>query len=189
MDKRVERAQWLAHNILPHEANIRSWLYRIIRHSIDADDVVQEAYARLSAMETVANIHNPRAYFFQTVISILKRETRRELARPFEINIDVHQVKVAAHDIPADRQYEAREDLSRLIAAVETLPPKCRQVFIMRRVQGMAQRDIASALEISENTVEKHINRAIKLLTSHMEPAERPARAPAEAHMGNIGLN
>ena len=63
------RAQWLAVNIIPHERAIRSWLARRT-HDLDIDDIVQEMYARLAALDDPEKISNPRQYASQTAISI-----------------------------------------------------------------------------------------------------------------------
>jgi RNA polymerase sigma-70 factor (ECF subfamily) len=60
------RWRWLADQILPHEAALRSWLRRKKDLPIEADDLVQEAYATLAELDSVEHIHNPKAYLFQT---------------------------------------------------------------------------------------------------------------------------
>jgi RNA polymerase sigma-70 factor (ECF subfamily) len=59
-------ARWVAREILPHEGRVRAWLSRQWRGAIDIDDVVQEAYCRLSALASVDHIENPLAYFRRT---------------------------------------------------------------------------------------------------------------------------
>ncbi|NWM24825.1 RNA polymerase sigma factor, partial [Escherichia coli] len=61
--------------------------------------------------------------------------------------------------IAADRQ-----ELSRLARLIEDLPPKCRQVFVLRKLRGLSQREVAEVMEISENTVEKHMGKAMMAL-------------------------
>ena len=53
------RARWIAVNIMPHERAIRSWLAKRT-HDLDIDDIVQEMYARLAALDDAENIRNPR---------------------------------------------------------------------------------------------------------------------------------
>lgn len=61
---------WIAAEILPHETAVRCWLVRHWRHALEIEDVMQEAYCRLSELESVAHIRNPRAYFFTTVRAV-----------------------------------------------------------------------------------------------------------------------
>ncbi len=66
-----ERAIWLGRHVLPHEAALRHWLRGRRLGGLDADDVVQETYARLIAAESVAHIRNARTYMFQTAGSVV----------------------------------------------------------------------------------------------------------------------
>mgnify|MGYP006186034825 CR=1 FL=1 len=54
-------------------------------------------------------------------------------------------------------------------ALIAQLPDKCRQAFILRRVEGFSQREIAERMQISENTVEKHVCKGIRLLMESMK--------------------
>ncbi len=57
-----------------------------------------------------------------------------------------------------------RDELRRLAAAIATMPGKTREAFMLRRVEGLSQREIAVQMRISESTVEKHISRGVRLL-------------------------
>jgi DNA-directed RNA polymerase specialized sigma24 family protein len=58
------RAQWLATSIMPLEAQLRRWLKRAAPQALDADDLIQEAYAKLACLATVSNITHPKAYLY-----------------------------------------------------------------------------------------------------------------------------
>ena len=74
-------------------------------------------------------------------------------------------------------------ELARIGALIDSLPDKCRQAFVLRRIEGYSQREIAQRMQISENTVEKHICKGIRVLMDSMkrdgkdadEGRERPA--------------
>ena len=67
---RREIISWVGAQVLPHEADARAWLYRLGTARHEVDDIVQEAYCRLAALNSVAHIANGRAYFFQTLRNI-----------------------------------------------------------------------------------------------------------------------
>jgi DNA-directed RNA polymerase specialized sigma24 family protein len=52
---------------------------------------------------------------------------------------------------------------------IEQLPSKCRRVFVLRRIHGVSQRDIARMFGISQNAVEKHAARGLKLIVKALE--------------------
>ena len=49
-----------------------------------------------------------------------------------------------------------------LLRAVNGLPPKCRDVFVLRMIEGLSQREIAERLGITVSTVEKHLARGLR---------------------------
>ena len=53
-----------------------------------------------------------------------------------------------------------------LTQAVARLPERCRQVFTLRKVYGLSQKEIAASLDISENTVEQHLAKGVRLCTA-----------------------
>lgn len=85
----------------------------------------------------------------------------------------------ANHDEPAldswdgARELDFEQQLHALLAIIEALPARQRQVFLLHRIHGMAQRDIAAELEISVNMVTQHFNRALRTIASRWEPARR----------------
>jgi len=58
----------------------------------------------------------------------------------------------------------ARQRLDKLVEAVNTLPPRCRAVFILRKFENLSQAEIAERLGISRNMVEKHLRHALQTL-------------------------
>lgn len=71
------------------------------------------------------------------------------------------------------RALDFEQQLNALLAIVEALPARQRQVFLLHRIHGMAQREIASELEISTNMVTQHFTRAMNTLVQRWEPARR----------------
>jgi RNA polymerase sigma factor (sigma-70 family) len=68
---------------------------------------------------------------------------------------------------PEDRT-SAHQELRRLAEAIDELPPKCREVVWMRRVDDLSQKEVAARLSISQKTVEKHVMKGMKLLAAAM---------------------
>ena len=66
-----DRAGWLALHVLPCEPRLRSWLARRRVVDLDIDDIVQETYAVLAELDSVAHIRNPRTYVYSVAHSII----------------------------------------------------------------------------------------------------------------------
>lgn len=159
-----ERARWLLRSILPHEPALRGWLSRRTLPGLDADDIIQESYTILAELESVDTIHHPRAYLFQVARSVITRHVRRTRIVPIHAVDDLEQFDFADNAASPEQHAIDRDELRRLAHAIAAMPPKTREAFILRRVEGLPQREIAAQMRISENTVETHISRGIRFL-------------------------
>jgi RNA polymerase sigma-70 factor (ECF subfamily) len=143
------------------EGRLRRYFLRRLRNAADASDATQETFLRLLALPQNTVIENPQAYLFQIARSVASRTTARSMAdarlfAPAEAGLD------QPHDGPcAERILNARQCLLLLARAIEKLPNRCQEVFILSRLHGMTNGEIAARLGISRNMVEKHIIKAL----------------------------
>lgn len=159
-----ERTRWFLRNILPHEPALRGWLSRGVPVGIDPDDVIQEAYAILAEQESVEGIRHPRAYLFQVARSIVVRHVRRARIVSIQTVEDLERLEHPDEAASPERLAIDRDELRRLAQAIAAMPAKTREAFVLRRVKGLPQREIAARMRISENTVETHISRGVLFL-------------------------
>lgn len=159
-----ERARWLLRSVLPHEPALRGWLSRRALPGLDADDIIQESYTILAELESVDAIHYPRAYLFQVARSVITRHVRRTRIVPIHAVDDLERFDPPDDAASPEQHAIDRDELRRLARAIAAMPPKTREAFILRRVEGLPQREIAAQMRISENTVETHISRGIRFL-------------------------
>ncbi len=158
------RAQWLARHVLPHEAALRAWLRRRLPRGFDLDDVVQETYAVLAAKASIEAIRNPRTYTFQVAYSVILQQLRHSRVVPITAVNDTAFLDAAIDEPSPEQAVLARDELARIRSAIDALPRQTRLAFVMRRVDGLSQQEIARRMNLSEHTVEKHIARGIKSL-------------------------
>ena len=169
------RAHWLARHVLPHEGELRAWLRRRLPRGFDLDDIVQETYAVLAAKASIDTIRNPRTYSFQVAHSVVLQQLRHARVVPIAAVADTAMLDDAAIDEPSPEQaVVARDELARIRSAIDALPRQTRQAFVMRRVDGLSQQEIARRMNLSEHTVEKHIARGIKSLLSQFGRGGKP---------------
>jgi len=143
---------------------LRGWLVRSRVSGLEIDDVVQEAYAVLAGLESVAHIRNPRNYLFQTARSVVLRHLRRSRVVNFQALPGPSEPDFAQTDPSPEDSAILRDQLRQADLLLKTLPDRAREAFLLRRVQGLSQREIAARMNVSENTVEKHIGKALRLI-------------------------
>lgn len=175
---RLERARWLAREVLPHEGDVRRWLARRIRglSAIDLDDTLQEAYARLCAVDP-ERIVDARAYFFVTARHVVGEALRRSRVVPIETMADIDSLNIVSGELDPERRLSGRQDVERFRKALEKLPPKCRQAFELRKFEELSQRQIAERMGVAESTVEKHLAKALRSIMAEMANEERRGMA------------
>ncbi len=152
------------HHILPHEPALRGWLSRRRAPAFDVDDIVQESYAVLAERERLDDILNPRAYLFHVAHSLVIRNIRRARIVSILAVEDLGVVDFADDAATPEQSAIAHDDLRRLAEVIASMPGQTREAFVLRRIRGLSQREIASQMGLSENTVEKHIVRGIRWL-------------------------
>lgn len=169
----AQRALWLAEHVLPYEPGLRSWLQRRLSQHQDVDDVIQETYAILAAMADISHVRQPRAYVYTVAQSVVLQQLRRAQVVSIEAVAGIEHMAVSGDEICPERTASSRQELARIGALIAGLPDKCREAFVLRRVEGYSQREIAERMQISENTVEKHVGKGIRVL---MDSMKRDAR-------------
>ena len=135
---------------------VRGYLARLLPNPAEADDIAHEAFTRVLAAADPDRPVPPKAYLFSTAHNLAMNQHRRHRVRGNPDLLDDHP-EIADDTPAADRDLIARERVRLLWDAVNQLPPKCRQVFIMRKVEQLSNPEIAEKLGISVSAVEKHI--------------------------------
>lgn len=165
---------WVGRHILPLEARLRSWL-RSAFPGIDVDEVVQETYCRISALDSVAHIADPRGYFFQTARNVVLQQIRRTRVVSIEAASGLVEFDhaMAEEDASPERIVAGRRALARVEALIAALPDRCRQIFQLRKIDGISQREIATRLGVTETIVENEVARGLRRILDAMSEEER----------------
>lgn len=153
-------ARWFAKEVHAHEGRLKAYLRGVFPGVRDVDDLVQESYVRVWLRQTRQPIASVRAFLFKVARHLALNSLRHERASPF---LSVREITasrvVEERPSPAD-QACTDEELDLLFAAIDALPARCREVYILRKLRGLSQKEIARELGISEQTVETQIVRA-----------------------------
>lgn len=157
-----EQASWFAAEVQPHESSLRSYLRSVFPSLPDIDDLVQESYARLIRARETGRVGYVKAFLFTTARNVALDLFRRRKVVSIDgvANLEVFDV---AEDRPdAAEAINKQQELELLAAAVRDLPERCRQVLTLRLLYGMAHKQIAAELSISEHTVKAQLAKGMR---------------------------
>lgn len=145
-----------------YAAELRAYL-RARRGIADAEDLVQESFVRLLQASAASPPEDPRAWLYRTGANLAADAYDHRMVRE-RVHVEWLEMDAEAADACADpaRQVEASQGLRQVWAALLALPEPCRQAFLLNRLDGLSQRAIAVHLGLSEETVERHILRALE---------------------------
>lgn len=159
-------------------APLRRYLARLLHNESEAEDVAHDAYLRVYPTVQRDAAEKPEALLYTTArrlaINRLKRRAISPIA-PGEAPID----RTAAAQPGVAQQVIARQELARLEAAIAALPPGCRTVLLLRKVELLSHQEIADRLGIAISTVEKQHARALRLLRAALTDSPPAANASA----------
>ena len=116
-------------------------------------------YARIAYIPD--GIDNLEGYIFRTASSVLRDQARRDQVRHAKGHDELTEKDHPAEERTADRVLQAREEIAQVVRALEELPERTRDIFLMRRYEGLAYGDIAERLGISVSAIEKHVAKAV----------------------------
>jgi RNA polymerase sigma-70 factor (ECF subfamily) len=143
------------------EGKLQRFFLRRLRNREDAADATQETFLRLLTASPKDDLRNPHAYLFQVAKSVAHGITARLMRDSALFSGDLENLQIADDTPSAERVVAARQQLGLLIETISALPPKCRVVFVLSRLEGLSNGEIAAKLRITRNMVEKHIIRAL----------------------------
>lgn len=133
--------------------------------SASAREVVHEVCIELIESPPRQDIHTPLAFLRQVAKRRAIDRYRAEVSRQRFI---CHQTAndATVPDAPSDqpdltRVVAGRQQVQALVLAIEALPPRCRDVFVLHKIHELSQLEVADYLGISIKTVEKHLRLAV----------------------------
>jgi len=159
-----ERGRWLARNVLPHEPLIRSKLSTICVYDLDIDDVIQEMYARLLSAPSLEVIRFPKQYAIRTAKAIVVDHVRHQRVISITSTESLENFDTPMPEANTEERLEFQGEIAAVADALAQLPVVCSETLILRRMEGLSQREVAKRLNISEKSVERHMSNGVRQL-------------------------
>ncbi|WP_028970395.1 RNA polymerase sigma factor [Sphingomonas sp. URHD0057] len=159
---------WFCDEILPLERALTHFIRRNWRTTSEVTDLRQDIYERILIGARSGVPLNARHYLFTVARNHLINCAKRAQVVSFELVADMAVVEHRFEMRSTETQLSARDELRRAEAGFGKLPPRCRQVVMLRKLEGLSTRETAERLGISVHTVEKQLTQGMRALTDHM---------------------
>jgi RNA polymerase sigma-70 factor (ECF subfamily) len=161
-------ARWFKDEVQPHGAQLRSYLRGAFPTVRDVDDVVQESYLRVWRARLERPIRSAKSFLFQVARHCAIDLVRRERVSPEVALPDLAALSVLDDGPGVAEVACTREELALLAQALLALPPRCREVMLLRQIEGLPQKEIARRLGLSELTVQTHVVNGLRRVEEFM---------------------
>lgn len=130
----------------------------------DARDIAQESLSRLLRYRYTEPAEAWRPLLYRIARNLLNEQYRRCRSHAERYNVPVETVELPDPASPPDLAIQQAQQHAWLREAMLSLPPRCRQVFVLVRIDGLSQGEVARRCGISLKTVEKHLAKALAAL-------------------------
>jgi len=146
--------------------------FSVLRNAADAEDAVQEAFLRvLHHRDTLHELRDQRVWLIRIVWNIVLDRKRRAKTRPETDDVaDLARV-LPAEGLSAEQIASAAEHHAHVLACVERLPAKERQVLMLSAFEELSSVEIASILGTTESSVRSRLFRARNLMAELLNHA------------------
>ncbi|MBI2517736.1 MAG: sigma-70 family RNA polymerase sigma factor [Opitutae bacterium] len=142
---------------------LRRYLSRLLGNAAEAEDVAHDAYLRVKSTVEEQRAEKPEALLYTTARRLALNKIKRRQISPF-VAAPPDEGTTASSAPDVARQVMARQELQLLEQAIAALPPGCRQVLLLRKIELLSHQEISARLGIAISTVEKQHARALRLL-------------------------
>lgn len=168
---------WFADQVFVFNDQHRRYAIKLARQPEEAEELVQEAYARLFALDEWSSIANPHAFTMRIIRNLaIERFRRADIVR-LDQSALLRAVDIADDDPTPDVVAMARAELRQVATVMQNMPPRMREALYLRRIEGLPPAQVAERMNISVSTVETHLVKALRLLVKRLDRRETGAKA------------
>ena len=146
----------------------------LLQQTETAEEVVSDVLLEVwKHRKTLHEIKDLRAWMVtlthNRAVSCLRKEAPAGRAVSLD---DSESFQFASPLQPPDEAVISREALQRINEIIRSLPPKCRQAFVLAKIEGLSYKEIARIMDISVKTINIHIAKALQLIAAAWKGGE-----------------
>lgn len=162
-----------------YKSSLKYFISSYLVNTQDVDDVCQETFLRTYKSSLESDIQKPKSFMFRVAKNLIFSDFRRAANQLNEYVEDIDIVDSTIDSDDLEHNILAQEKLGIMCEAIASLPNKCRQAVVMRKVYGLSTKDIAKRMNISPTTVSNYITKGmctynsavVKYNNEHKEPS------------------
>jgi RNA polymerase sigma-70 factor (ECF subfamily) len=155
---------WFVREVLPLEAMLMRFLAKNWRNKSDLEDFRQEIYAQVLDAAENSIPEQTKPFVFSVARNLLIDRFRKEHIVPIEAVAELDTLRVPSDEPGPERSTISRDLLRRLQLGIESLPPRCREAVVLKRIEGLSRREISQRMDITEQTVSDHVAHGMRVL-------------------------
>jgi len=163
-----DHALWFAAEVHSHESSLKAYLRTAFPAVRDVEDVMQESFLRVWKARAVGPINSAKAFLFTVARRLALNTLRRERRSPIVAVTDLSRLFALDDGPDAAALAATHQEIELLVDAVSLLPARCREIFVLRRLQGVPQKEIAERLGLSEQTVQVQASRGLHRVSQYL---------------------
>lgn len=158
---------------ISHYRTLLSFVRRKVPARDVAEDIVQDAFLRINAIDQDVAVLKPLALFYRvtgnlTTDYLREHATRRRYFDSGEMPDDISDDKPSPEGC-----LESDDRMRQMLTIIDQLPPRSKEVFHLRKVENLSSQEIAAQLGISQNMVQKHLRYALLHCQERMRASEK----------------
>jgi len=137
----------------------------------EIEDIVQETYVRLCQVNNKSTINSPKSFMFATARNLALDYQKQASVRLVDKIEDWQEFEKILNIDAKDEVYQhvaSNHEFSDFCEAIRQLPTLMRKIFVLKKVYGYSQKEIAQQLSLSESTIEKNISTGTKRCAQYM---------------------
>ncbi|QGX63115.1 RNA polymerase sigma factor [Alteromonas mediterranea] len=148
-------------------ASLKAFIRSLTVDKSQADDIFQETVLRTKKSKHLSELDSPLAYMITVSKTVLYDFQKKNVPQ----YVDIEEVSIQSDDYSPSNTYLNQQKLALVDSILLNMSPLRREIFVLRRVDGLARDDIARRLDVSVEVVKKHLTRAMVEITVKLEEA------------------
>ncbi|HXE84640.1 MAG TPA: RNA polymerase sigma factor [Gemmatimonadales bacterium] len=164
--------EWFVSEVLSLEPRLTQFLRQNWRDPSEVADLRQDVYVRVYEAAAKGFPTHVPSFVMMTARNLMIDRVRRSRIVSMDTIADLESLNVWADEVSSERRVVAREELRLLQQALDTVPSRARETIVLRRIEGLSQREAAARMGIAEATVERHLRDGLRFLAEALLDTE-----------------